>query len=376
MLTLVFNAGSSSLKCQLVDTKKEKVLFSSIVDRLGHKECEFRMEAGKKNLTIKPKIKTIKQAVGLTTEMLFSQKIFGHQKIEAVAHRVVHGGELHYDPTLITPKIIKDLTQLCELAPLHNPPNIEGIKAAQAIFKGIPQIAVFDTGFYKDLPIRAYLYAVPVQWYEHLGVRRYGFHGISHEYVTELALKKLRGILRLHSTKKAKVISCHLGNGCSITASLGGKAMDTSMGFTPLEGIPMGTRSGTVDPALVPYLAKKLKVTAEKVIEMLNRECGLKGLSGISSDMRDLHAENLKGNAASQLAFELFAYRIAMQIGAYTASLQGLDALVFTAGMGENADYLRKEITKYLTHLKFRTFVFHTQEELHMAMKAAEMMKK
>ncbi len=375
MLILVFNAGSSSLKCQLVDAKREKILFSSIIDRLGHKKCEFRMEVGAKKLTTKPKIKTVSQAVSLTCEFLFSQKIFKNQKIEAIAHRVVHGGESYYDPTIINAKVLAELTKLKELAPLHNPPNIEGIRAAQKIFKKLPQIAVFDTGFYKELPIHAYLYAVPVEWYTHFGVRRYGFHGISHEYVTQIAVKKLRGFLRLGSVKKTRIISCHLGNGCSITASINGKALDTSMGFTPLEGIPMGTRSGNIDPALVPYLAKKLKISAEKVIDLLNRESGLKGLSGISSDMRDIHAGNLKNDPATQLAYTIYVYQIAKYIGAYATVLGGLDALVFTAGVGENATYLHKDILKKLAHLeKFKTYIIHTQEELHIAMKARQLL--
>ncbi len=376
MLILVFNAGSSSLKCQLIDAKRENILFSSIVDRLGQKKCEFRMEVGTKKLTTKPKIKTIAQAVSLTCEFLFSQKIFKNQKIEAIAHRVVHGGETYYDPTIITPKVLGELKKLYALAPLHNPPNVEGIKAAQKIFKKLPQIAVFDTGFYKDLPIHAYLYAVPIEWYEHLGVRRYGFHGISHEYVTQLAVKKLRGFLRLGSVKKTRVISCHLGNGCSITASMNGKPLDTSMGFTPLEGIPMGTRSGSIDPALIPYLAKKLKISAEKVIDLLNRESGLKGLSGVSSDMRDIHAGNMKNNPATQLAYEVYVHHIAKYIGGYATVLGGLDALVFTGGIGENATYLQKDILKKLNHLsKFKTYILHTQEELHIAMKTHELVK-
>lgn len=376
MLILVFNAGSSSLKCELIDTKKEKILFTSMVDRLGSPKCEFGMCVGEKKLMMKPKIKTLAQAVGLTTEMLFSQKIFGNQKIEAIAHRVVHGGEKYYEPTVITPKVISELVKLYSLAPLHNPPNVEGIRAAQKIFKKIPQIAIFDTGFYKDLPERAYIYAVPKEWYAKFGIRKYGFHGISHEYVTELALKKMSGLLGLKSTEKTKIISCHLGNGCSITASIGGKAIDTSMGFTPLEGIVMGTRSGSIDPALVPYLAKKLKTTPEKIITMLNKESGLKGLSGISSDMRDIHAGNLKGNKGTQLAYDVYAYHIALQIGAYTAALNGVDAIIFTAGVGENAEYLRKDVLKFLSHLRFKVFVMHTQEELHMAMKAKELLAK
>lgn len=376
MLTLVFNAGSSSLKCELIDTKNGKTLFSSMVDRLGHKQCQFHMTVGSKKISIKPKIKTLTEAVGLTSEMLFSQKIFGKQRIEVVAHRVVHGGEKYYEPTVITPKVIGELVKLYTLAPLHNPPNVEGIRAAQKIFKGIPQVAVFDTGFYKNLPVRAYRYATPADWYTKFGVRKYGFHGISHEYVTELALRKMSGFLHLKSTRKMKIISCHLGNGCSVTASLGGQALDTSMGFTPLEGIPMGTRSGNIDPAIVAYMSKKLKVSADEIVKILNKESGLKGLSGTSSDMRDIYAGNKKGDADTLFAYDIFAYRIAMQIGAYIATLGGLDALVFTAGMGENAEYLRRDIVKYLSYLKFKTFVFHTEEGLHIAMKAATLMKK
>jgi acetate kinase len=371
MLILALNAGSSSLKCELIDTKKSKILFSSIVDRLGQKICEFRMESGKKKLSTKPKIRTLQEAVALTTEILFSQKIFGNQKIEAVVHRVVHGGERYFEPTIITPKILRELEKLSALAPLHNPPNIEGIKAAQKIFKGIPQIAVFDTGFYHDLPKHAHLYPVPLSWYRRFGVRKYGFHGISHEYVTTLAMKKIKGLFN----RKPKIISCHLGNGCSITASLNGKAVDTSMGFTPLEGIPMGTRSGNIDPALVPYLSRKLKITGEKVIDLLNHESGLKGLSEISGDMRDIHAGNLKGNTATRLAYDVFIYRIAMQIGSYIAVLGGLDAAVFTGGIGENATYLRRDIAKFFPFIKFRTLVFHTEEGLHMATKASRLLK-
>ncbi len=376
MLILVFNAGSSSLKCQLVDTKSGKALFKSIVDRLGGKECEFRMEAGKKKLTFHPKAKSITEALGITAEMLFSQKIFGKEKIAAIGHRVVHGGEKYTEPCRITPKVLKEIIRLSSLAPLHNPPNIEGIKAAQKMFKGIPQIAVFDTEYYKDLPIETYIYPVPIEWYKHFGVRKYGFHGISHEYVTLQALKKMKGILSFSKQKNVKIISCHLGNGCSITASLGGKAVDTSMGFTPLEGIPMGTRSGSIDPALVPFLAKKLKITAEKVVSLLNNESGLKGVSGgLSSDMRTIHIEAIKDNAAAQLAYMVFIDRVAKQIAAYTSVLRGLDAIVFTAGIGENAIYAHKDILSRLAHLnKFKTFIIPTNEELHIAQLSAKLL--
>lgn len=376
MLILVFNAGSSSLKCQLIETKNGKSLFKSIVDRLGKKECEFRMEAGKKTLTLKPKVKTIDSALKLTTEMLFSQKIFGKEKIAAIGHRVVHGGEKYKQPCIITSKVLKEITTLSSLAPLHNPPNIEGIRAAQKMFKGLPQIAVFDTQYYHDLPIETFLYPVPIEWYTHFGVRKYGFHGISHEYVTQQALKKMRGLLSFGNQKKVKIISCHLGNGCSITASIGGKAVDTSMGFTPLEGIPMGTRSGSIDPALVPFLAKKLKISAEKVVDLLNKESGLKGVSGgLSSDMRMIHTESVKKNPAAQLAYMMFIDRIAKQIAAYTAVLRGLDALIFTAGIGENALYLHKDVLERLAHLKkFKTYIISTNEELHIAQLSAKLL--
>lgn len=379
MLVLVFNAGSSSLKCELIDVaangKSGKILFKSIVDRLGKKECEFRMEAGKKILTLKPKVSTITQAMELSVDMLSSQKIFGKQKIEMIAHRVVHGGEKYNAPIKITPKILKEIESLNALAPLHNPPNLEGIKASQKIFKGLPQVAVFDTGYYSDMIAERFLYPVPIEWYTHFGVRKYGFHGISHEYVVVQALKKMRGLVSFGSQKNVKIISCHLGNGCSITASLGGKALDTSMGFTPLEGIPMGTRSGSIDPALVPYIAKKLKITADEVISMLNKESGLIGVSGgLSSDMRTIHAECVKGTPAALLAYLIFVDRVAKQIAAYTAVLGGLDALVFTAGIGENAVYLHKDIAARLKHLKsYKTYIIPTNEELHIAQLSAKL---
>lgn len=388
MLIVVFNVGSSSIKCQLIDTKKRIARFSSIIDRFGTKKCEFRGEicenrasdkkSATKKITLSPRLKSIEQGIELTTNVLLSQKhLFGSEKILAIAHRVVHGGENYTKPTLITTKVIKDLEKLCDLAPLHNPPNIAGIRAAQKIFGPLPHIAIFDTAFYGTLPEKAFLYAVPYEWYTRFGVRRYGFHGTSHEYVTReaLALLNHNSFFKKLSAKNTKIISCHLGNGCSITASIGGKAMETSMGFTPLEGIPMGTRSGSIDPAIIPFMEKKLHKNATEIIDILNHASGLKGLSGISSDMRDIRSAVKKKDKKAIRTYELFVSAIAKTVAGYTASLGGLDALVFTSGIGENAEYLRRDVLKHLNHLKsFKTFAIHTHEELFMALQAEKMM--
>ena len=282
------------------------------------------------------------------------------EHIKSVGHRVVHGGEKYTKSTRITEKVIKALEGLAPLAPLHNPANISGIRAAQKLLPHAKHYAVFDTAFYSTLPEKAYLYALPYNLYREHGIRRYGFHGTSHEYVIEQALQHT-GPARVRKSKTPhRIISCHLGNGASITASIDGKAIDTSMGFTPLEGIPMGTRSGDIDPAIVFFLEKHLHgkfslKKLEKVQHILEKESGLKGISELSHDMRDLRDAyfKTKGKKHKQAAraLDLYCYRIAKYIGAYTASMGGVDTIIFTATVGEKADYIRKWVCKYLDYL-------------------------
>ncbi|MFO0780615.1 MAG: acetate kinase, partial [Candidatus Gracilibacteria bacterium] len=261
-----------------------------------------------------------------------------------IGHRVVHGGEQYRDSVRITPKTIATIQKLAELAPLHNPPNLKGILACKKLLKKAPQIAVFDTAFHETLPEKAFIYALPYELYTRHGIRRYGFHGTSHKYVSEQAAKILK-------KKNLKIVSCHLGNGSSVAAIMNGKSVDTSMGLTPLEGLPMGTRSGDIDPAIIFHLLKQHKKTPEQIETMLIKEAGLKGISGISSDVRILLSSVRKRNKRAELTFEVLCYRIAKYIGSYAAAMNGLDAIIFTAGIGEHAYYLRSDICKYLGFL-------------------------
>lgn len=393
MLIFVVNAGSSTLKCNLIDPKTNREHFTCLVDRIGQNgttlTATMANAPSKKTITLKTNVRNVHDALKLAASIMDKEKITGDarpvaNRIVAIGHRVVHGGDRHTKPTRITPTIIQDIAALAKLAPLHNPPNLDGIRAAQRIFPHLPHVAVFDTGFYATLPEHASHYAIPETWHRDFGIRRYGFHGISHEYVTQQALHKFGGRSGDgHNSKsggrtnKLKIITCHLGNGCSITASINGKAIDTSMGFTPLEGIVMGTRSGTIDPAAIPFLAKKLKKPAEEIITLLNKECGLKGVSGISGDMRDIRAACLKNNKNAQRAYNIFTYRIALQIAAFTAAMQGLDILVFTAGIGENAAYVRRDVTRRLTHLQpFKTIAIKTNEAALIAQKTLKATQK
>jgi len=328
MKILVINAGSSSIKYKLfeIEKNKQKELYKGMIEKIGQKNG----------------VKTHKEAIKKALENLIKSKKIKHlEEIEAIGHRVVHGGETYTKPTLITKKVLTELKKLSNLAPLHNPHNIEGIKASQNLIKTAKQVAIFDTAFHQTLEPKAYLYAIPYQLYKKHKIRRYGFHGTSHQYIAEQTQKLLK-------KKNTKIITCHLGNGSSITAIKNGKSIDTSMGFTPLEGIPMGTRSGNIDPALVEIIGQKLKITTKEVITLLNKESGLKGIYEKSSDMRDIrHAKTKRAH----LAQEILSYNIAKYIGAYTAALNGLDAITFTAGIGEKAHYIRKSVCDYLTHL-------------------------
>lgn len=387
MLILVINAGSSSMKFQLMDSGKNfTTLVKGIVDRLGQKEQIYSDNKGHKETS---KIESYSDALDYILKHFIKHNVIKSFKdIKAVGHRVVHGGEAYKKPTVITPKVLKTITELSSLAPLHNPPNIEGIKACKKVLPTIPQIAVFDTSFHQTMPEKAFLYALPLELYKKHNIRRYGFHGTSHTYVLQQALKLL-------NKKNAKVITCHLGNGCSVTATLNGKSVDTSMGFTPLEGLMMGTRCGDIDPALPLALIKTLKTTPEKVDQLLNRESGLKGISGKYSDMRDIWA-TCKKDPKSKLAMEIYCYRIAKYIGSYAAALNGVDAIAFTAGIGENAWYIRKMVCDYLTFLgltldkkknllnkplittpksKVKVLVIPTNEEKEIAQETAKLLK-
>jgi acetate kinase len=358
-------------------------LYKGMVDAIGLSNCTF-------NQQIKtPQIKNHHQALKFSLEMLVTKKVLKSlNEIKAVGHRVVHGGEKYRQATLITPKVQKVIKDLCELAPLHNPPNLAGIKSCQKLLAGIPQVAVFDTAFHQTMPEKAYLYALPLDYYKKLGIRRYGFHGTSHEYVSQETIKLLQ-------KKSSKIVICHLGNGSSITAVINGKSVDTSMGLTPLEGVPMGTRSGDLDPAIVLHLLEQHNIKPEEVSTILNKKSGLLGLTGISSDVRTLYAKAT--NPKVKRAFQILTYRIAKYIGSYAAAMNGLDAITFTGGIGENAWYLRQDICDYFKFLgleldpkknkknaqeistnksKIRVYVIPTNEEKQIAIETMTIISK
>ena len=347
MKILVLNSGSSSLRFQLIESHGWKRLFKGHVDGINVSTCRLRGDIEKK-LFVKNHTEALKVALSALKE---SGLLKHHHEINAIGHRVVHGGEKYHKPTRITKRILKKLEKQSELAPLHNPPNIEGIRACMKLLKKTPNIAVFDTGFHSTLPEKAYLYGLPYSLYRKHGIRRYGFHGTSHAYVSEQAIKWLKA----HKKPHHRIISCHIGNGVSVTAIENGKSIDTSMGFTPLEGAMMGTRSGDFDPALVPFLAKKIKKSIDHIEHLANHDAGLLGLSEVSSDMRPLweilQKPRHRRYKAVKRAYDLYIYRLAKQIVAQTVALGTIDALVFTAGIGENAWYVRRDLCAHLTHL-------------------------
>lgn len=348
---------------------------SGIVERIG-RERTFLIHrpTNKTEIKIPAKVPDHNTAIKLTLDALIHPSygvIRELSQIRAVGHRVVHGGEEFSRSVLITKKVIKTIKRCFELAPLHNPPNLLGIMACRRLLPGIVQVAVFDTAFYQSMSPYAYVYGLPYKLYKRYSIRRYGFHGTSHKYVAIMAAKTLKRPL-----KKLKLVTCHLGNGCSITATEFGKAVDTSMGFTPLEGLLMGTRCGDIDPAVVFYLMDKEKLTVEKINDILNKKSGLLGLSGISNDMRDVYKAAQKGNKRAKLAFEVFVYRIQKYIGAYAAAMGGLDAIVFTAGIGENHAPTRKAVCKKLGFLgKVKVLVIPTNEELMIAQDTFKIVK-
>lgn len=343
---IAINAGSSSLKFQLFEMPSEEVLTKGLVERIGFEDAIFSITVnGEKKKEVLP-IPDHAVAVKMLLEKLTKYEIIQSlDEIDVIGHRVVHGGEKFSDSVLITDEVMDTIEELCELAPLHNPANLTGIKAFKEVLPNVPAVAVFDTAFHQTMPEKSYLYSLPYEYYEKFGIRKYGFHGTSHKYVAERAAELLgRPIEHL------RLITCHLGNGVSIAAVEGGKSIDTSMGFTPLAGVAMGTRSGNIDPALIPYIMEKTGKNAEEVINVLNKKSGMLGISGFSSDLRDIEEAAEKGDDRAELALEVFAGRIHKYIGSYAARMQGIDAIVFTAGIGENSDVIRARV---LTGLEF-----------------------
>lgn len=340
MKVLVINAGSSSLKYQLIDMADESVLAKGNAERIGIENSLLKhVPTGKDKVDLPAVFDTHKDAIKMVIEALV-HPVYGvirdMSEIIAVGHRVVHGGEEFSESAVINEEVMSAIRQNIELAPLHNPANIMGIEACRHIMPDTPMVAVFDTAFHQTMPQEAYLYAIPYEAYLKHGIRRYGFHGTSHKYVAGRAAKLLSRPL-----KELKIITCHLGNGSSIAAIKYGKSIDTSMGFTPLEGLPMGTRCGNIDPAIFSYLMEKENMSYEDVNGYLNKQSGVLGLSGISSDFRDLEEAALQGNKRAQLALDVFNYQVKKYIGAYAFAMGGVDCVVFTAGIGENTPDIR-----------------------------------
>ena len=361
MKILVINSGSSSLKYQLIDSESEEVLAKGLAERIGvaggggkikHEsatpvgpghDVTAQQECG--SIEVDVEMADHDQAMSHVFELLTDPKcgaVGSVGEISAVGHRVVHGGEKFVQPTLVDEAVLTEIDKLSQLAPLHNPANLKGIRACMRRMPNVGQVAVFDTAFHATIPDYAYTYALPYKYYTDYGVRRYGFHGTSHKYVTRQAQKMLKEMGL--NTESTRIITCHLGNGCSMAAVVGGKVIDTSMGMTPAEGLVMGTRGGDMDPAILVYLAKELHATADEIDDIINKKSGLLGLTGVFSDMRDVEQAANDGNRRAELALAIFCYRIRKYIGAYAAAMGGLDAVVFTGGIGENSPEVRKRV--------------------------------
>ena len=350
MKVLVINTGSSSLKYQLIDMDNESVLAKGLCDRIGIEGSYLKHAKPEGDaFVVESPMPDHKVAIGKVLEALTDKEmgvIGDMSEIDAVGHRVVHGGESFSKSVLIDEKVMQAIRDCIELAPLHNPPNIIGIEACQQLMPNTPMVAVFDTAFHQTMPAKSYMYAVPYEAYEKYGVRKYGFHGTSHKYVSAKAAEFLGKPL-----EEFKMVTCHLGNGSSICAVKNGKAMDTSMGFTPMDGILMGTRSGSVDPAILTFLMGKEGMDAKAMDNYLNKKSGVLGVSGVSSDFRDLDKAAEEGNERAQLALDMFTYRVTKYIGEYAAAMNGVDVILFTAGVGENNPILRKDVCAGLTYL-------------------------
>ncbi len=349
MNVLVINCGSSSLKYQLINSDTEAVLAKGLCERIGIDGRLVYQKTGCDKEITEAAMPTHKEAIQMVLNALTNEKtgaIASLQEVNAIGHRVVHGGEKFASSAVITDEMIAAVEECNELAPLHNPANLIGIRVCAELMPGVPQVGVFDTAFHQTMPAKAYLYGLPIEYYKNYKVRRYGFHGTSHSFVSKRAVQFL-GLDKDNS----KVIVCHLGNGSSISAVVNGKCVDTTMGLTPLEGVVMGTRSGNIDPAIMEYIGKKENLDLAGVMNVLNKKSGLQGMSGVSSDMRDIDAAIEAGNEDAKNAYDVLCYGIAKFVGGYVAAMNGVDAIVFTAGIGENAANVRETVCSYLGYL-------------------------
>ena len=377
MLILVVNCGSSSAKYELFDVKAEAPLCHGEIERIGEgSSVLIHQIEGKDEVKNKVNCPNHHKAMEIIRDVLLDPEkgvIKDVSEVAGVGHRVVHGGEEFTESTLIDDDVIKGIEKFSELAPLHNPPALEGIRSCKAIFKDVPQVAVFDTAFHHSMSPEAFIYGLPYELYEKYGIRKYCFHGTSHRYVSAKAAEVLGKNL-----KEVNLITVHLGNGCSIAAVEKGKSIDTSMGFTPLEGLLMGTRSGDLDPALVTFVMEREGLSPEEITELMNKKSGLLGVSGVSNDMRDLKKAMAEGNKRAQLAYNMFVYRILKYIGAYSAVLGKVDAIVFTAGIGVHMPVVKETIEKKLAPLFKITpefLIIPTNEELLIAKDTCEIVK-
>lgn len=349
MNVLVVNCGSSSLKYQLIDSDSEAVLAKGLCERIGIDGRLVYQKTGLDKEITEAAMPTHKQAIQMVLDALVNEKtgaIRSLSEIDAVGHRVVHGGEKFASSIVLTPEVLKAIEECNDLAPLHNPANLIGIRACQELMPETPMVAVFDTAFHQTMPEEAYLYGLPYEYYENYKVRRYGFHGTSHSFVSKKAAE-----LAGKPYEDLKIIVCHLGNGASLSAVKNGKSVDTSMGLTPLEGLIMGTRSGDMDPAIMEYIAKKENLDIAGVMNVLNKKSGVLGLSGVSSDFRDIESAAAEGNERAAKALNAFNYRVIKYIGAYAAAMDGVDVIAFTAGLGENDKNMRKAVCSHLSYL-------------------------
>ncbi|HAT4284496.1 TPA: acetate kinase [Clostridium perfringens] len=395
MKILIINCGSSSLKYKLIDMVNEKDIIEGIVERIGLDQSRLvQKNELREKYILEKEIKDHKEAIDIVLNTLVDPKvgvIKSIDEITAVGHRVVHGGERYSSSIIINEEVIKYLEECSKLAPLHNPANIIGIRACQSLMPNKEMVAVFDTAFHGTLPEKAYIYAIDYDLYKDHKIRKYGFHGTSHKYVSHKVAEAMG-----KDIKDLKIITCHLGNGASISAIKGGQCIDTTMGFTPLAGIPMGTRSGNIDPSIIPFLVEECGYTIEEVSESLNKKSGVLGISGVSSDFRDIEDAASKGDKRAQLALDIFHYRIRAEIGSFIVNMGGVDVIVFTAGVGENSPETREECLKDLEFLgltldreknkvrgklteisqadsKIKAYVVPTNEELMIAKETVEL---